>query len=121
MTDWVCGRSGACCRAADAVGMTVGEWAAIRAVADRPVAVRAMPDGRVEVSRIEGRGCPYYEGGCVVYDVRPGVCRAFGCFRRPGEAYTDDVMVRRVGASAGVRRVARRMLEEAERWTNERA
>lgn len=99
--------------------MTPGEWAAVRAVDDRPVVTRELPDGRVEVGRLEGRGCPYYEGRCVVYAVRPGVCRAFGCFRRPGEAYTDDVMWRRLRESAGVRRVAARMVGEGERWTVE--
>lgn len=119
--EWRCRQSGACCRAASAVVMTPGELAAVQAVDGRDVAVRALPDGRVEVGHLRGTGCPYYEGGCVVYAVRPGVCRAWGCFRRGAEPYTDDVMLRRLRESAGVRRAARRMLDEAERWTRERA
>lgn len=116
--EWRCCQSGDCCRAASAVVMTVGEWAAVQAVDGREVGVRTVGD-RVEVFNLYGTGCPYYAGGCVVYAVRPGVCRAFGCFRRGTEPYTDDVMLRRVRESAGVRRAARKMGEEAEQWTRE--
>lgn len=118
--EWRCRQSGACCRSASAVVMTPGELAAVQAVDGREVGVRTVGD-RVEVFHLHGTGCPYYEGGCVVYAVRPGVCRAWGCFRRGAEPYTDDVMLRRLRESAGVRRAARRMLDEAERWTRERA
>lgn len=119
MTDWRCRQSGDCCRAADVVGMTAGELAAVRAVDRRDVAVRHLADGRVEVAKLDGRGCPYYEGGCRVYEVRPGVCRAYGCFRKGAEPYTDDLLQRRMAESAGVRRLAVRMWEEGERWTAE--
>lgn len=112
-TDWVCQRSGACCTSP--VGMTEGEWARVRMEAPTvPVEVQPTFDGRVDVSRPGGGPCAFYEGGCTVYPVRPGVCRAFGCF-----GTTDGVagMLRRVGESAGVRRVALRMLDEAESWT----
>lgn len=118
-TDWRCRQSGDCCRAADAVVMTVGEFAAVRAVDARAVAVCQLGDGRVEVGKLDGRGCPYYENGCRVYPVRPGVCRAYGCFRKGTEPYTDDGMRRRMAESKGVRRLAVRMWEEGERWTKE--
>lgn len=117
--DWRCRQSGDCCRAADAVVMTPGELAAVRAVDGRAVAVCELGDGRVEVGKLDGRGCPYYEGGCRVYAVRPGVCRAWGCFRKGTEPYADDLMQRRMAESAGVRRVAGRMVEEGARWTAE--
>ena len=92
-----------------------------RAVAagDRPVRTTEMSDGRFEVSNVDGSPvCPFYAEGCTVYAVRPGACRAFGCFRRPGEAFAGmDGMLARVKDSAGVRRVALRMMDEAERWT----
>jgi Fe-S-cluster containining protein len=38
--------------------------------------IRARPrkDGTLRVTR---RPCPFYEDGCSVYDIRPGVCRAY--------------------------------------------
>lgn len=118
MADWACARSGCCCLAANAVGMTVGEWAAVKAAAPSvPVIVVRMPDGRVEVSAVSGRACAFYRDGCTVYAVRPGACRAYGCFRRPGEPYTDAGHFQRIQESAGVRRVQARLLTEAEAWT----
>lgn len=118
MSDWQCARSGDCCRHAGAVVMTPGELAAVRAVTSRPHLVTETGDGRVEVSSVDGGlTCAFYADGCTVYAVRPGVCRAYGCFRRPGEAYTAGGNIRRIGESAGVRRVALRLLTEAEAWT----
>jgi len=117
MPAWTCQQSGACCRAADAVVMTRGELAAVQAVDARPVAIIETGDGRVEVANLHGRGCPYYDHGCQVYPVRPGVCRSFGCFRRPGEAYHDGIMRQRMAQSAGVRRAALDLWDEAEAWT----
>lgn len=93
--------------------MTRGELAAIRAVDPREVVVRELADGRVEVSGL-GQRCAYYEDGCRVYAVRPGVCRAFGCFGGDG---TLAGMLGRMAESAGVRRVALTMGDEAEAWT----
>ena len=117
---WVCAQSGACCRSAGAVTMTVGEWAAVRAVApDVPVVVLDVRPGVVEVlAATGGDACAFYAAGCTVYPVRPGVCRAYGCFRRPGEAFAGMAgMIGRVQASAGVRRVAVRMVQDADVWT----
>lgn len=101
--------------------MTPGEFAAVRAVDDRAVGTRGVDGGRLEVFSLTGLGCPYYAGGCQVYAVRPGACRAWGCFRKGTEPYRDDLMLTRLRESAGVRRVALRMLEEAEAWTGEGA
>jgi len=117
--DWRCRQSGDCCRAAGAVVMTPGEFAAVRAVDDREVGTRVVSGGRLEVFNLHGTGCPYYENGCAVYAVRPGVCRAWGCFRKGTEPYRDDLMLVRMAESAGVRRVAGKMVEEGERWTDE--
>ena len=117
-TDWRCARSGGCCLEAGAVGMTVGELAAVRAVTSVPHLVTSVGAGRVEVSAVGGgRACAFYADGCTVYGVRPGMCRAYGCFRRPGAALTVEGHLGRVAESAGVRRVARRMLAEADAWT----
>ncbi len=114
--DWTCCQSGRCCREAVSVTMTRGELQAVSAAAGaREVRTTWLPDGRCEVSRVDGSAeCPFYEDGCTVYAVRPGVCRAFGCF-----GTTDGVagMLRRVGESAGVRRVAVRMMDAADAWT----
>lgn len=99
--------------------MTTGELAAVRAVDDRAVTVKELLDGRVEVSGT-GEACPYYGSGCAVYAVRPGVCRAYGCFRKGAEPFYPRIMLKRMTESAGVRRVALRMLDEAEQWTRER-
>lgn len=115
MADWQCARSGDCCRDVGGVTMTPGELAAVRAVSDRP---HVYVGG--EVFRVDGRGCPWWEDGCTVYAVRPGVCRAYGCFRRPGEPFAGmPGMIARMRDSRGVQRVALRMLEEAEAWTRE--
>lgn len=113
MSDWQCCRSGRCCTSP--VGMTEGEWARVRAEAPGvPVEAQHRFDGRVDVSRPGGGSCAFYADGCTVYAVRPGVCRAFGCFGGDG---TVQGALKRVGESAGVRRVAFRMLDEGERWT----
>lgn len=77
---------------------------------------------RQHIVRVDGqRGCPFLlgRGTCAVYDVRPGVCRAYGCFRKsPSDPYRGmDGMLARFHDSAGVRRVALRMFNEAEEWT----
>lgn len=119
VSDWTCAQSGCCCQAAGAVGMTVGEWAVVKAEApDVPVIVVRMPDGRVEVSAVDGsKACPFYRDGCTVYPVRPGVCRAYGCFRGAGVPYSETGHFQRIRESSGVRRVQARLLEAAERWT----
>lgn len=117
--DWRCRQSGDCCRAAAVVVMTPGEFAAVRAVDDREVGTRLVSGGRLEVFNLHGTGCPYYASGCAVYAVRPGVCRAWGCFRKGTEPYRDDLMLTRMAESAGVRRVALRMVGEGEQWTKE--
>lgn len=123
MPDWTCQRSGECCASSPVVGMTRGELAAVQAVSAVPVIVTEVGDGRVEVmAATGGSACAYWADGCTVYDVRPGVCRAYGCFRRPGEPYGGvEGMIARLHASAGVRRVAFRMADEAEAWTREHA
>lgn len=116
MPDWACARSGDCCTSP--VGMTVAEWRVVSAAApDVPVWLRALPDGRVEVSAREGERCAFYRDGCTVYAVRPGVCRAFGCFRKEGEPFVEGGNLVRIAESAGVRRVQARMVVEAEQWT----
>ena len=95
--------------------MTPGEWAKVKAAAPDVLVVVTQWEGGVEVSR-EGGGeaCAFYNHACTVYAVRPGVCRAFGCFGTNG---TMAGMLKRVGESAGVRRVALKMFDAAERWT----
>ena len=122
MSDWVCRQSGQCCEAAGAVTMTRAEWARVHAA--RPevsVIVRDVSrrDGRVEIlAAAGGTCCPFYEGRCTVYDVRPGACRAYGCFRqREGMPFVADSIFRRYAESAGVRRVADRMVAAADAWT----
>lgn len=40
----------------------------------RRIKARPRKDGTMRVTR---RPCPFYEDGCSVYDIRPGVCRAY--------------------------------------------
>ena len=98
--------------------MTRGEYASVVEMSRRPHVTREMPDGRVQVYRVDGGlACPWYDGGCTVYPVRPGVCRAYGCFRKAGEAWTMEGHLARIRGSRGVQRVQARMLEAAEAWT----
>lgn len=122
--DWTCCKSGDCCRDTDGVTVTQSELAAVRTQAggitfglvDAP-----GDDTRQHIVRVDGqRGCPFLVGNaCAIYDVRPGVCRVYGCFRKsPSDPYRGmDGMLARFKDSAGVRRVALRMFDEAEEWT----
>lgn len=114
MADWVCACSGDCCRGTATVQMSETEWEGLRAARPEvePVVVRRA-GARLEIA---AGPCPYLgaDARCTVYAVRPWGCRVFGCFRRSagdGASMTD-----RLQASAGARRVWRRMLTEAEAW-----
>lgn len=128
MADWICHRTGDCCREAQGVVATEGEVAAMRAAAPDVTVARqevATPDPdtgtpRVHLFRVDGSpGCPYYDDGCRVYDVRPGPCRAFGCFRRsatdPYRGVSGATL--RWRESAGVRRRQLEMVRDAADWT----
>lgn len=119
---WRCCKSGDCCRDVYGVAVTDGELAAVRTQAGGiTFGLMEGDETRQHLVRVDGqRGCPFLvDNRCVVYDVRPGVCRAYGCFRKsPTDPYRGmDGMLARFKDSAGVRRVALKMYNDAEEWT----
>lgn len=86
--DWVCQRSGDCCRQVETVGMTEQEQHAVMAYAQQHLPLRILnkiefryaAPGFVELT---AGPCPFLEGkaDCSVHPVRPYVCRRFGCLR----------------------------------------
>lgn len=116
MPDWACQRTGDCCRVTETVQVSRSELAALRgARPDVEPLIVSQAGARVEIA---AGPCPYLaaDGGCSVYAVRPWRCRVWACFRRAGEGYAHDALERRLADSAGVRRVWRLMLTEAEPW-----
>lgn len=121
MPDWQCSQGGECCRATATVEVMPSELAAIRAA--RPDVTLAVCEGdsRRGTLQIVAGPCPLLggDGRCTVYDVRPWRCRAWSCFRKPGQPYAHDVMGRRLEESAGVRRVWKRQILTAQPWAQE--
>jgi Fe-S-cluster containining protein len=92
--DWVCQRSGDCCRAVDLVVMTFEEQQVVMRYAEQHLTIGQL--NRVTFSHhrdprfveLNAGPCPFLEGRnqCLVHPVRPYNCRRFGCLRPDVEA-----------------------------------
>lgn len=81
LQDQICTRCGNCCTENTSLKAQKLE---LKQIAERKgssykklkkkIKARPRKDGTMRVSR---RPCPFYEDGCSVYDIRPGVCRAY--------------------------------------------
>lgn len=81
LQDQICTRCGNCCTENTSLKAQKLE---LKRIAERKgssykklkkkIKARPNKDGTMRISR---RLCPFYEKGCSVYDIRPGVCRAY--------------------------------------------
>jgi Fe-S-cluster containining protein len=118
MAEWVCSRGGECCRATESVEVSPSELQLLQlARPDVRLVVRQTTRGTLE---FRAGPCPLLgeNGSCTVYDVRPWRCRAWSCYRKPGQAYSPVVLYERLGESAGVRRAWRQQLDAARSWAD---
>ena len=81
LQDQICTKCGKCCTENTSLRAQKQELKRIAEVKSisykklkKKVKARPKKNGTLTVSR---RPCPFYEDGCSVYDVRPGVCRAY--------------------------------------------
>lgn len=81
LQDQICTRCGNCCTENTSLRAQKQELKQIAELKNisykklkKKVKARPSNDGAMRVSR---RPCPFYEDGCSVYQIRPGVCRAY--------------------------------------------
>lgn len=87
--EWVCQRSGDCCRAVEAVTMTVQEQTAVMDYAYKTLTIGQLNQVNFSINPRPGfvdlhaGPCPFLSGQnvCLVHSVRPYNCRRFGCLR----------------------------------------
>lgn len=95
--------------------MTGRERAALWAARPEVVTTwRMSPDvGFVEL--VAGP-CPYFDGACTVYDVRPYNCRRYLCGREDGEPWADGAVPVRFLTDPGMTRLYARNQAAAQGW-----
>lgn len=109
---WACCHRGDCCKTGKLV-MTHEEAALLK---DRPSVRPKMWTSAGNVTALLGSPCPFWDGSCTVYDVRPYNCRRYMCGREGEEPFDPAPVPQKVLQIRGLRRQYAMNQKKAQKW-----